>query len=215
MSLNLNKDKALIFRIVHVRNVEWILDHGLHCRSSADQDPNYVNIGNPDLIDKRAKKLVPIPPGGSLSDYVPFYFTPFSIMMYNISTGYGGIAKRENRDIVIFVSSIPRLRELALPFVFTNQHAYMVDTEFFGIDGDLERIDWTLLQSRDFSRDGNDPGKQARYQAEALVHLHVPLDALIGVVCFNEEIGEWLSALADQRGKELTVKATPKLYFKP
>jgi len=52
-------------------------------------DPNYRNIGNPDLIDKRSRRVVPIPPGGTLSDYVPFYFTPFSMMMYNIKTGYG------------------------------------------------------------------------------------------------------------------------------
>jgi hypothetical protein len=82
MSVNLNPEKALIFRIVHVDNVPWILDHdGLHCRNAADQDPDYVNIGNPELIGKRARCAVPVPPGGTLSDYVPFYFTPFSIMM--------------------------------------------------------------------------------------------------------------------------------------
>lgn len=32
MSVNLNPEKALIFRIVHADNVPWILDHdGLHC----------------------------------------------------------------------------------------------------------------------------------------------------------------------------------------
>ena len=28
MSNNLNPQKALIFRIVHIRNVPWILEHG-------------------------------------------------------------------------------------------------------------------------------------------------------------------------------------------
>src|SRR5690349_19744493 len=138
MSVNLNPEKALIFRIVHVGNVPWILDHdGLHSRNSPTQDPNYINIGNIELIDKRARRRVPVPPGGTLSDYVPFYFTPFSIMMYNIHTGYGGITRRENRDIVIFVSSVHRLRELELPFVFTNQHAYPVDTDFFSDPANL------------------------------------------------------------------------------
>ena len=87
MTVNLQPEKALIFRIVHVENLPWILEHGLHCRNSPDQDPNYVNIGSVDLIEKRSRRLVPIPPGGTLSDYVPFYFTPFSIMMLNIKTG--------------------------------------------------------------------------------------------------------------------------------
>ena len=81
---NLNPEKALIWRIVHRDNLSWILDNGLHCANSTVQSPNYINIGNSDLIDKRRHRRVPIPPGGTLSDYVPFYFTPFSVMMKNI-----------------------------------------------------------------------------------------------------------------------------------
>lgn len=64
----LNPTRALIFRIVHVRNVPWILEHGLVCRNSPNQNPHYLNIGNVDLIDKRSHRVVPIPPGGTLSD---------------------------------------------------------------------------------------------------------------------------------------------------
>lgn len=214
MSVNLNPEKALIFRIVHVANVPWILEHGgLFCRTAPAQDPNYVNIGNAELIDKRARRQVPIPPGGTLSDYVPFYFTPFSIMMLNIKTGYGGITRRENRDIVIFVSSIHRLRELGLPFVFTNQHAYPVDTEFFSDPKDLQRIDWPLLQSRNFKTDDADPGKQVRYQAEALVHRQVPLAALTGIGCQNATVKQHLDSLLALHGQQITVKTTAAWYF--
>jgi hypothetical protein len=41
-------------------------------------DPDFRNIGNADLISKRETRQVPIPPGGMLSDYIPFYFTPWS-----------------------------------------------------------------------------------------------------------------------------------------
>lgn len=50
-------------------------------------DPNFRNIGNLDLIDKRAHRVVKVGPDGTLGDYVSFYFTPFSIMMFNIHTG--------------------------------------------------------------------------------------------------------------------------------
>jgi hypothetical protein len=171
---DLNPQLARIFRSIHISNVPGILEHGgLHCQNSIDLDPNYVNIGNASLIDKRMRRYVPIPPGGPLSDYVPFYFTPFSIMMYNIKTGYGGITRRDNRDIVMFVSSVHRLEELGVPFLFTNQHAYAVDTEFYNDLQYLREIDWQLLQLRDFKTDHNDPGKQLRYQAEALIHRYV------------------------------------------
>ena len=68
MSTNLNPQKTLIFRIVHRDNVPWLLDHGLHAQNGRLVDPHFRNIGNPDLIDKRARRVVPIPPGGTLSD---------------------------------------------------------------------------------------------------------------------------------------------------
>jgi hypothetical protein len=211
---DLNPQLARIFRIVHISNVPSILDQGrLHCQNSNDVAPNYVNIGNASLIDKRTRRYVPIPPGGPLSDYVPFYFTPFSIMMYNIKTGYGGISRRDNTEVVMFVTSIHRLDELGVPFVFTNQHAYAVDTEFYNDLQHLDRIDWPLLQRRDFKTDDNDPGKQLRYQAEALVHRYVPLKAILGIVCVNAVVRGNLESLLEQRHIELAVRSMPTWYF--
>ncbi len=181
--------------------------------SAADQDPNYVNIGSASLIDRRSRRVVPIAPGGTLSDYVPFYFTPFSIMMFNIKTGYGGITKRDNKDIVIFVSSIHKLRELGLCFVFTDQHAYPIDTMFYSEIDDLQHIDWTLLQNRDFKTNDADPGKQSRYQAEALVHEHVPLSAVLGIGCYNEAVRKQVEATMLASGQKMSVKTTPSWYF--
>ena len=53
MSRSLNPEKALIFRITHIDNVPWLLDHGLHCRNGGLTDPSFRSIGNPELIDKR------------------------------------------------------------------------------------------------------------------------------------------------------------------
>jgi hypothetical protein len=101
---NLNAEKALIWRIIHRDNLPWVLRNGLHSRNSPSHDPNYINIGNTELISKRATRAVPLEPGGTLSDYVPFYFTPFSPMMYNIYTGRGAVPKRANDEICILVS---------------------------------------------------------------------------------------------------------------
>ena len=99
----LNSENAYIWRIVHRDNLPWIFDNGLHCSNSATQSPTWVNIGNEDLIGRRSHRVVPLQPGGTLSDYVPFYFTPFSPMMYNIHTGVGGVKQRKNDEIVILV----------------------------------------------------------------------------------------------------------------
>lgn len=118
MYKKLNPDKALIFRIVHIQNVPWLLDNGMHCMNSEIQASDYKAIGNLDLIAKRAAHAIPVPPGGTLGDYVPFYFTPFSPMLYNINTGYGGIAKVPNKDIVIFATSLSRLEKIKKTMCF-------------------------------------------------------------------------------------------------
>jgi hypothetical protein len=86
-------------------------------------------------------------------------------MLYNIKTGYGGVPRQRNEDIVILVSSLRKVAELGLPFVFTNQHAYPVTARYFNSLDDLNQVDWPLLQSRDFRHDPEDPGKKERYQA--------------------------------------------------
>lgn len=210
---NLNPDKALIWRVTHRDNLPWILANGVHCRNSDKQDPNFVNIGNLELIDKRAHRPVPIGAGGTLSDYVPFYFTPFSPMMYNIKTGYGGIARRSNEEIVILVSSLRRVHELGLRFVFTDRHAYPPLARYFDNLDELSEVDWPLLQRRDFQRDPDDPVKVERYQAEALVHHHLPVDGLIGVICHNEELRGTIGQQIAARGLTLDVRALPRWYF--
>jgi len=62
--MDLTPERALIFRITHVSNVPRILDHRVHCASSNVHDPNFRPIGDPDLIIKRERHTIPVPPGG-------------------------------------------------------------------------------------------------------------------------------------------------------
>ena len=156
----LTPEKALIFRVTHIDNVAWILDHGLHCRASGLQDPNFVSIGNPDLIHERRRQRVPIAPGDTLDHYIPFYFTPCSMMLYNLRTGWNNMTRRTPAE----------LQARGVPFVFTDRHAFMRLAKILASLNDLEHLAWTHWQQRDFRRDPNDPEKTERYQAETLVH---------------------------------------------
>lgn len=210
---DLEPEKALIFRVTHVRNLPWILKQGVHCQSSPTKDPNFVPIGMADLIEKRRTRKVEIAPGGVLADYVPFYFTPFSIMMYHIKTGYGGVTKREKNEVAVLVSSLRKLKTLGVPFLFTDGHAYTLETNYFDDLNQLDQIDWPLLRSRDFSKDPEDPGKQTRYQAEALVHTHLPVEALQGIGCFDEATKLTINNAAKKCGSNMIATVSPSFYF--
>jgi ssDNA thymidine ADP-ribosyltransferase, DarT len=210
---SLKPEQGLIFRITHFANAPWILDHGLNCRSASESDPNYVEIGNPELIEKRTHRQVPIPPGGVLSDYIPFYFTPHSPMLLNIKTGYQGLTRRPMSEIVILVSSLPALAQRGITFVFTDRHAYLQMASFFSDLAQLDCIPWELLRNRDFRRDVSDPGKFERYQAEALVHRHLPVASLSGIICYGDAQKTALQAEVEKRGQSLQVVVKPDCYF--
>ncbi len=209
----LSERNALIFRITHIDNVRWILQHGLHCRNGK-QDPDYVTIGLQDVIDLRQHHAVPVAPGGTLSDYIPFYFTPFSPMAYKIHTGHE-VSQVNRQQIVVLVASLRNLADAKVPFIFSDRHAALQYAEFFDPSelARLDRIDWQSLQNRDFRYDDANPEKVDRYQAEALIHRHLPTDRLERIACWRDEEVQRVQAWANEVDADVQVKAIPRLYF--
>ena len=50
-------------------------------------------------------------------------------------------------------------------------------------------------------------------QAEALVHGHLPLTAVLGIGCFNDTVKQTVEAAMLAHGQKMSVKATPTWYF--
>jgi hypothetical protein len=209
----LSSAKAVIFRITHIDNVEWDLEHGLQCRNSRDVNPSFREIGNVDLIAKRKNRVVPIPPGGTLSDYIPFYFTSRSPMLYNIKTGYNGIPKVPMEEIVIYAASLRQIAADGFGFVYTDRHAKLELAEFSSDLNDLNRIDWPILERSDFKHDPLDPGKMERYQAEALIHHELPCGSLGAIVCRNAAAQDHVDRLAVEHGIAIQTHVKPGMYF--
>ncbi len=75
-----------IYRITHLDNLLATLQHGIFCRNQPTAATAiYRNTGDASLTDRRNRIAVPLPPGGFLNDYVPFYLGPRSPMLYAIS----------------------------------------------------------------------------------------------------------------------------------
>lgn len=211
-SATLNPEKAFIWRIVHRDNLAWILENGLHCGNSDVKSEHWVSIRHSEIIQARASHPVPLEPHGFLNDYVPFYFTPFSVMMRNIHTGWG-LKQWQNQDILILVSSLHHVNALGLQFLFTDMHAYNLMANFYKSLTDLDKVDWLSLQRREFKRDLDNPIKFERYQAEALIHKHLSVNGLLGIVCYTSTLKDEIEHEVAQRGLSLQVHARPKWYF--
>lgn len=132
----------------------------------------------------------------------------------NIVTGRN-VQKRSKSDIVILVSSIPKVDEAGIPFLFTDRHARLINAAFSNRKEDLATmVRWDLLQARDFKKDPEDPEKSELYQAEALVHRHLPVDALLGIVAYNDLTKDEVQALVDDRQLDLSVYSRPTWFFR-
>ena len=157
---------------------------------------------------------MPIPPGGTLDDYVPFYFTPRSPMLLNVLNGRGGAPFRRPEEITFAVTSIGKLVEAGVRCLLTDFHAYSSEADFAESPAGLDRIDWDLIRRSDFKRDPDDPGKLGRYQAEALVHEHVPVAALLGFAGATVQATRQIALLAADAGVTLPARERPEWYFR-
>lgn len=94
-------------------------------------DKRCIPIGNPDIIGKRTNKtVVVIPPGGVLGEYVPFYFSGHSPMLFNIVTGYG-VEKVPQKDIVFLVCDALKIVNAGIPYCFTDGNATKAISKFY------------------------------------------------------------------------------------
>jgi hypothetical protein len=123
------------------------------------------------------------------------------------------VQQRKNEEILILVSSLHHLHSLGLPFVFTNAHAFPDWTNYYDDLAHLSEIDWPPLQHRDFKRDPDDPKKMERYQAEALIFQHLPIQGILGIVCYTEELKQSIESQVQARTLALPVYARTEWYF--
>lgn len=172
-----------IFHITHVNNLPSIIANGgLHtCGTLRQAGVSYRDIAYPTLQDRRARKAVSCGAGGTLHDYVPFYFAPRSPMLYTISKGNVPGYTEGQRPVIHLVSSAQAVQEAGLSFVFTDGHGIMDISNFYDDLGQLHQVDWQIMQERIWRDTVADPDRSRRRQAEFLVHGFVPLELIFHI----------------------------------
>ena len=197
-----------VYRITHLDNLLATLQHGLFCRNhpTAVTAP-YRNIGDASLTDRRNRIAVPLPPGGFLNDYVPFYLGPRSPMLYTISR------RQPQPEIIYLLSNVQHIQQLGLPYVFTDGHAFEILTSFHQSPTDLANLAWADIYADQWKPTLQNPNLQRHKQAEFLVHQFVPVNALIGIAVHNSHIRTQVEQVVQQAGLALPVREVPAWYY--
>ncbi|BCB97070.1 hypothetical protein JZK55_19920 [Dissulfurispira thermophila] len=208
-------NSTFIYRITHYRNLPFILQNGIHCQNSNINDPNFIQIGFPSLIDKRNERQVPIEPSGTLADYVPFYFTVRSPMLYVIAMGNDPeVIKTPQEDIIYIVSSVEKLEGMKIKYVFTNRHAKLDYAQFYNKYADLKKLNWDIIESNKWGRQYGTERKEIK-QAECLVYKHLPVTAIMGIGCKTEKMYNIINDMIERPSQDFFVTIKPEWYFEP
>ena len=204
---------TFIYRITHYKNLGFILQNGLCCPNHALKDPSFVNIGHKKLIDDRGKRNVPVQPRGTLNDYIAFYFTRKSPMLYLIAKHNVPDFAGDQSEIVYLVSRAQEIEGAKIPFVFTDRHAKLDFAQFGNSLSELTIVDWDVIASDIWSNTLALYDRKEKKQAEFLVYQQLPIGLVRGIVCQNKTILRIIEQTIQQSGVSLAAKCIPDWYY--
>lgn len=205
-----------IYNFTDATNLPGILEASrVYCKPELSTGAHKTDISHYDVQRRRQTKRVRCGPGGVLHDYVPFYFAPRSPMMFAISRGNVEKCSSDTNRLVYFVSSLNKVQEAGLNFVFSDGHATKAFTRIYYDPVSLDKIDWPLMRARYWSDTDEDPDRSRRRQAEFLIHGSFPWEVVEHLAVKNADMKRRLDAYLAKEWPHLIrpVKVRSSWYF--
>lgn len=182
-----------IYRMVHIDNLPLLLEWGGDYASNRCRERGLAKrpIHHENIMERRKDRDVSCGPGGTLADYVPFYFRVRTPMLYSIYRGNVEGCQNE-REIVILRSYVETIAEAGLGFVFTNGHAVIAYTQIFDDLNALPSLPWDAIRGK-YWNDYEDG--RCDCQSEFLVRDFFPLSLVDQIGVFDEDARAHCAAL--------------------
>ena len=186
-----------IFRFIHVDNLHIYLRRGGMHAAACWPDDGLIWKANHDeeVQSKRQTKHVPCGPGGTLHDYVPFYFGPRSPMLYRLHTGWVKGYTEGQEPLVCLVSTAQTVATSNLGFAFSDGHGIAGFTKWFDRLADLEQVDWQASYATWWRDTVEDMDMERRKQAEFLVHRFCPWQCVQEIGVLNRSMKAQVEAI--------------------
>lgn len=176
-----------ILRFTHVDNLATIIRRGgLHAPNHVPKDGlPYRFCHSAEVQSGRAAVPIQLGPGGTIHDYVPFYFGYLSPMMLNLKTGRVEDYKEGQDPLIYLVSSAQAIEAADIEYVFSDGHGLATFTGWFDSIDRLDAVDWDVVNLRYWTDTINDMDRQRKKQAEFLVHQCCPWDLIHEIVVID------------------------------
>jgi len=202
--------KLYLYRMTHIENIPHILRYGITHSSSQNSNPGFVPIGDVSLISTRSNFT--LNNGRILGDYIPFYFTYRTPMLYVIQNGFNMVAPTPAQDIIYIVCSVSKILELGHQFVFTDGHAVdSFSSQYSNADiHDIDNILDKKALAAKYWKTETDLDLKRRKEAEFLVLGDIAPTGILGYCVFNAEA---LSRMLTFGIEESKIIIRPDYYF--
>jgi hypothetical protein len=204
-----------IYRLLHIDNLSVILDcGGMHAPNHPpEEDCDYRAIHNVDIQKIRRERLILCGPGGTVHDYVAFYFGPRSPMLYQLHTGWVENYSEGQTPLIYAVSTIETMVQAGREFVFSDGHGIAAFTQWFDNLDDLDKVDWNTVYADFWADTMDDMDRQRRKQAEFLVHRFCPWDLIIRIGVLNDNVKKMVERILEQKNCSLPVDVCRQWYY--
>ena len=206
--------RGLLFHFTHMSNLESIVRNGLSCDAHAQDGQLQVEVGNQDIKERRRSRTVPVPPGGVVADYVPFYFAARSPMLYVIWRGQVPTYQAGQEDVVYLLTTIERVKDSGIPSVFTDRNATLGYAEF---NNDLAQIDsvidWDLMEAMIWKDQPGDWDRKERRMAELLVHQRLPWEHVVGIGVLDDVLRAKVEVILASLDERTPVRTRRNWYY--
>jgi hypothetical protein len=213
---NISLKSVRIYHITDARNLPSVLaEGGIHCDAiAASRGLSAVSVAHEHIKERRARKRVPTTSGGTLADYVPFYFAPRSPMLFAIHTGAVQGYDQGQEPIAHLVSTVDVVARGGLPFVFSDGHAVMSISRFFTDLTDLDQIDWQIMRATYWNDTNGDGDRTRRRQAEFLVHHFFPWTLVHEIGVMTERAATYVNRVLEPSSHRPAVTVRQDWYYR-
>lgn len=196
--------------MTHIEDIPHIVQNGITHRESERSNKHYKTIGDNSLINTRDHFT--ISSGDTLGDFIPFYFGQRTPMLYVIQNGYNGVEAVHSCEIVYCVSSVQKVLEAGIDFIYTDGHATDRFTKFYSsvnLNDISNQVDFEATKAK-FWKDENDLDLKRRKEAEFLIRQDLKYSYISGFIVYNDKAKNQLIALGIDPEK---LVARPASYF--
>ncbi|MFM5708094.1 DarT ssDNA thymidine ADP-ribosyltransferase family protein [Aeromonas veronii] len=200
---NINPSKGLLWRFVHINNLEIVLRNGIHAQ---DKDVCYISSFGDDRISKiRSHSFCN---GVRLDDYLSFYFNP-------LHPQSGVLFSQVPRSsICILAYNIFDFDALGIKYLISERNPTFILSNYYFDSSSLSQLEWDKLSRKYEAFNELDSFDVEYLQSEILVLERVPSTLINGIVTFNQQANDIATSVISNVGMSLEAHVKPQLFLK-